>query len=316
MIQSVNSPIICAIGDVHGHLQLGLCIAARWQREMGVSFDAVLLCGDVGSFTDDAQLDSTTRRHSKRNPCELEFLYQWSANPPPKYLTKLFQPLDQGGLGLTCPIIMCHGNHEGFSNLAKNIPDERPCVPILTNQLPTVDSGGWIHYLPSGWKCITENGLVIGAIGGIEQGQRYADYHELAYIQEEHILQFLEEKKFDVLFTHQGPSETQSERKGSISLQLLLDEEKARVWFHGHSIPSPDVVNLGPNKKTKVVPLGDVAFSGKGLTAGDPGDIGWCWMQMGDPLKYERSRPDFWRLYRRKKWKPIANGQLLCPDLC
>ena len=47
------------VGDVHGHLQLALCTLARWQRERGGSaFDAVFLCGDVGTFTEDAQLDS------------------------------------------------------------------------------------------------------------------------------------------------------------------------------------------------------------------------------------------------------------------
>lgn len=59
---STSHPTLCAIGDVHGHLQLGLAVAARWQRELGIRFEAVLLCGDIGSFTDDRQLDSTTRR--------------------------------------------------------------------------------------------------------------------------------------------------------------------------------------------------------------------------------------------------------------
>ncbi len=26
---------VCVIGDLHGHLQLALCMAARWQREAG-----------------------------------------------------------------------------------------------------------------------------------------------------------------------------------------------------------------------------------------------------------------------------------------
>ena len=90
-----NAPTICVLGDVHGHLQLALCMAARWQRELGEAFEAVLLCGDVGVFTEESQLDSATRSHARRNPCELEFLYHWAADPQPRWLEELvfLQPL-------------------------------------------------------------------------------------------------------------------------------------------------------------------------------------------------------------------------------
>ena len=75
-----------AIGDVHGHLQLALCMAARWQTHLNLRFDAVFLCGDVGTFTDYSQLDNATLRHAKANPCELEFLQQWATHPPAPWL--------------------------------------------------------------------------------------------------------------------------------------------------------------------------------------------------------------------------------------
>src|SRR4051812_38312402 len=105
------------VGDCHGHLQLALCALARWQRELGRAFEAVFLCGDVGAFTADAQLDSTTRRHGKTNPCELEFLTQWATQPPAPWLRFLFTPEEEGGLGLLCPIVMVSGNHEGLAHL-------------------------------------------------------------------------------------------------------------------------------------------------------------------------------------------------------
>src|SRR4051794_36893618 len=77
---------LAILGDVHGHLQLALCALARWQRESAVPIDAVLLAGDVGTFTDYAQLDSATKAHAKSNPCELEFLHQWSRTPQPPWL--------------------------------------------------------------------------------------------------------------------------------------------------------------------------------------------------------------------------------------
>ena len=71
------APAVAVVGDVHGHLQLALCMAARWQRHLNLRFEAVLLAGDVGTFTDPAQLDGATLAHAKNNPCELEFLRQW-----------------------------------------------------------------------------------------------------------------------------------------------------------------------------------------------------------------------------------------------
>jgi predicted phosphodiesterase len=62
---------ILAIGDVHGHLQAALCVAARWQRELGIAWDAVLLAGDIGTFTDESQLDEATRRHGEKEVLEI-----------------------------------------------------------------------------------------------------------------------------------------------------------------------------------------------------------------------------------------------------
>ena len=172
--------VICAVGDVHGHLQLALCVAARWQRELGVSFDAVFLCGDVGAFTAEDQLDSATRSHARSNPCELEFLRQWSAEPPPEWLARIFQPLDTGGLGLSCPVAMVHGNHEGFEHLEQLVPDAPPEAPPKMEDLPALDTAGHLRYLPSGWQCLTPGGLRVAGIGGVEPNQRRAAYHSMA----------------------------------------------------------------------------------------------------------------------------------------
>lgn len=156
-VKASEGASVCVIGDTHGHLQLALCVAARWQQELEVRFDAVFLCGDVGTFTDESQLDSTTRRHSKSNPCELEFLHQWSASPQLLWLSKIFDACVRGGLGLECPIIMVHRNHEGFAHLATLVPTDIPSHPVPVRDLPTVDSNGLIGYLPSGWKCFTQS---------------------------------------------------------------------------------------------------------------------------------------------------------------
>lgn len=314
---STSHPTLCAIGDVHGHLQLGLAVAARWQRELGIRFDAVLLCGDIGSFTDDRQLDSTTRRHARTNPCELEFLLQWAKVPQPPHLARIFAATELGGLGLTCPVVMTHGNHEGFASLERLAARAHPDRIMTAEELPHADSAGHVRYLPSGCRFRTERGLVVATVGGIERGQRAADYHPMAYIDEAHVLQLLDAPSFDVLFTHQGPASTQCRDKGSPSIETLLDERKMRVWFHGHSIPDPVIQRLGPDQGTLVVPLADVAFPGRGEHADDPDphEMGWCWVRLDDERTHERTRPGFWRDYRRRRWTAMPDGQLIAPDL-
>ena len=310
----IPQPNLCVIGDTHGHLQLALCVAARWQQALDATFDAVFLCGDVGTFTSDSQLDSTTRRHAKTNPCELEFLHQWSVAPQPRWLAKIFAPRDVGGLGLECPVVMVHGNHEGFSHLANLVSDDLPTAPVAIIDLPHVDTGGFIQYLPSGWKCRTRSDLIVAGVGGIERGQRQARYHDLAYLDELAILNLLETGPFDVMVSHQGPSTTQGNH-GSQLLDAVLNEGLCRCWFHGHSTPHPAIVQCGRNDTTTVVPLRDVAFPMKGLVTDEPGDDGWCRVIFGETMDITRERPSFWREFRRRKWRELASGQLIAPPI-
>lgn len=101
-------------GDIHGHLQLALIAWAVEQQQAGRVVDAILLCGDVGTFTSHCQPDKATVRHAVDNPCELEFL-AWSTESPAPWLEGIFAPIGKGGLGLQAPVIMVTGNHEGFA---------------------------------------------------------------------------------------------------------------------------------------------------------------------------------------------------------
>lgn len=235
---------VCAIGDIHGHLQLAFCLAARWQKAAGAPFDIVLLCGDVGSFTHESQLDNATRRHARTNPCELEFLLQWAATPPPPWLDKIFQPIELGGRGLACPVVMVHGNHEGFTRLESLVTSPMSSEIVEVADLPGVDSSGRIQYLPSGCRCRTPGGLIVGAVGGIEEGQRRAEYHELAYVEDEAVLRIVDGPNLDVLITHQGPATTQGAatvRNASTFDKSNLSSVRTPVWVSiqiGRSVDS------------------------------------------------------------------------------
>ena len=171
---------IAVVGDMHGHLQLACAMLARWQQELGTRFEAVFLCGDVGTFTHPSQLDSATRAHAKTNPCELEFLHQWSTSPPAPWLDYIFKAQEAGGLGLDGPVVMVHGNHEGFDHLERLVPTAIPGRPVAIHTLPPVDTHGHIRLLPPGWTAELSSGLIVAGVGGIHPGQRAADYHPMA----------------------------------------------------------------------------------------------------------------------------------------
>lgn len=224
-------------GDVHGHLQLALCSWAIEQRDRSVSLDAILLCGDVGTFTTTAELDRATVRHAAENACEDEFL-QWASKPPAPWLRGIFAPIQDGGLGLDAPVIMVSGNHEGFAHLDEILIEAgaRPSAPVTPDVLPAVDTLGKIRLLPSGWRVRTARGAVIGGIGGIQPGQRLAaGYPASAYIDEESVRALEMVEDLDVLMTHQGPSRVQGPTAGAESLDRLLDRDRPLLWFHGHS---------------------------------------------------------------------------------
>lgn len=306
---------VAVIGDVHGHLQLALCMAARWQQELGVRFEAVFLCGDVGTFTDPAQLDSATRSHARDNRCELEFMEQWAVHPPAPWLAKIFEPAEPegDGLGLCCPVVMVHGNHEGFAHLETLFSRRhRPIEPVPIDALRGADAGEFIRYLPSGWRTVTPSGTLVGGVGGMEAGQRRSKYHPMAYIDEEALLELLDAGPLDLLITHQGPAAVQSDR-GSPTLDELLERRVARVWFHGHGARTHDVTPVGA---CTVVPLGDVAFPGKGRGADDPGLDGWAWVSNSrGALTVHKETPPFWREFRRTRWTQTPGGRLVSPPL-
>jgi hypothetical protein len=301
-------PHIALVGDVHGHLQLALCMLARWQNELHVRFEAVFLCGDVGSFTHASQLDSTTRRHARSNPCELEFLRQWAPRPPAPWLRAIFTAVEEGGLGLACPVVMVHGNHEGFAHL-RSLASAPPEAAVGFSELPAVDAGGHILWLQSGWRLRLPSSRVVTAIGGIERNQRCAEYDELAFVSEEAVLRVLDAGPVDVLLSHQGPSRVQGEH-GSATLDVLLDAQVARFWFHAHSTPERDISQAG---KTTVVPLGDLAFQGDAHD--DPGGDGLAILTLdGAGLSVRRETLPFWREYRRHLWTETDLG-LVAPPL-
>lgn len=306
-------PFIGVCGDVHGHLQLALCAWALEQQSTGRCLDAILLCGDVGTFTSDCTLDKATTRHAAHNPCELEFR-QWSRDPWAPWLDGIFASVAAGGLGLDAPVIMCHGNHEGWDHLELLTVDlgAIPDQPVRPSDLPAVDLHGRIRLLPSGWRVLTAAGTVVGGVGGIEPGQRLgANYPPMAYIDPDAVARLAATDRLDVIITHQGPAKVQGASSGAESLDALLQRQASLLWFHGHSRQQKTPITVG---QTQVVPLGDAAFdrSAGWRVANDA----WHSVErVAGTLAAVPRRPSRLPELARRKWIPTPDGQLVAPHL-
>jgi len=65
------------------------------------------------------------------------------------WLEMIFRSQEDGGLGLTCPVIMVHGNHEGFAHLEQLTSKHLLGRIVESAELPGVDTNAHIRLLPS-----------------------------------------------------------------------------------------------------------------------------------------------------------------------
>lgn len=306
---------LCVVGDVHGRLQLALLLAARWQEELGVRFDAVLLAGDVGVFPDVERLDKATRRHAKADPTEIEFATQWMAGSVSRHLDRIFLPTEEGGCGLLAPVVMVCGNHEDFEYLETLVPSRTPRKPVAPAELPCVDPGRRLRLLPSGWRVQTATGLTVAGVGGIQRDQRQSEYHPGAYFTHDHLLDILNGPRADLLVTHTGPNLTQPFPLGATELDVLADGSVTRTWCHGHSVQDDAIVE---HRGVTVVPLHDCTF-GKWPTPGSrglphPGSM--CHLAFsGDTVRVQRGLPASYREFNRRAWVTLPDGRVVAPQL-
>ena len=271
------------------------------------------MCSSDLTFISEDQLDSATRRHARQNPCELEFIKQWALVPQPPWLHYLFKPEEEKGLGLQCPVVMVHGNHEGFDHLSCLAGERVPPHAVGVEELPGVDPGRYIRLLPSGWRALLPSGHVIAGVGGIQSGQRKTQYHPMAYIDDAHILGLLPyADEIDILLTHQGPEMFQGDG-GSDSFNLFVEKRVGKAWFHGHSVRDPEIKSMG--RKPQVVPLKDVAFIMHGERMYDPGKEGWAFIELSEEISIVRETPPFWRDFRFYRWFAQEDGTLVAPPL-
>ena len=216
---------------------------------------------------------------------------------------------------MVCPIVMIHGNHEDFEFLRSIVPktQKRPQTPVAVAELPTVDRFGHIHYLPSGWQCISTSGLVIAGIGGIESKSPHQKYDPMAYLDQGAIRHLQRMPRANLLISHQGPATFQP-RGGSTTLNAFVTASLAEIWCHGHS--THEDPRIHSSTQCTILPLHDVAFHSDKSKPDDPGKDAWAAIEFFSdaPANIRRERPACWPEFQKFKWISVDNT-LVAPIL-
>lgn len=220
---------LAVFGDVHGHLRLMLSLCRSWQKEHRKPLDAVLICGDLGCFFADSQLDRATRRYGERDPEELGFA-QFFGLPEPltrdPWVEKILLGPPDDLQTVSCPIIFCHGNHEDHCAL-RRLAETKPLAPV--------DYLGRIFYLRSG--CLVDiGGLRVVAIGGGPE-QPGAPPAEIVdkWVSLEAVWSALSHSQVDVLLTHAPPAaDNFAYPFGSALIHEVIQLLQPYYHFYGH----------------------------------------------------------------------------------
>lgn len=292
-------------GDVHGRVALMLTLARRWQRQTGLSLDAVLQAGDMGAFPDHTRLDDATRRFAAEDRDELGFVDFVTESDDGE---RLLAPDD------TPPIVFCRGNHEDFGYLE---PFRAPA---------RLDPWGKLWFVPDG-AAFDVGPVRIAAFGGApprelpygpgrrarEQrrtaarraqplglGPRFTDRDLGRALARDH-------GQIDVLLTHAGPAHPEWAH-GSDGLARLAARWRPRAHLFGHHHTTLGPVDAGHGL---LVGLEHLFFQRDGrlqpgawgiLTVPDAGDAAFDWVT--DPWVDEVTR---WT-WREHDPEPAATG--------
>lgn len=224
---------IAVFGDIHGRVSLMLLLAKHWQKQTGISLDAIVQVGDFGAYPDHSKLDKATVKHAKRDSDELGFADYCR---PSKEGQKL---LDNEELPITYFI---KGNHEDFDYIDR------------FQQPDFVDPWQKLLFIPNGHSASIEKEDLVLQIAGMgnvppkqetrhsgktnrklyRKAQQRAQLNPKYFTEQEVKRAFLDpSEKIDILLTHAGP-QIDDLPQGSTLLSELSQRIKPRVHCFGH----------------------------------------------------------------------------------
>lgn len=244
---------LAIFADIHGKFLLPFKLAHHYQNLTGKKIDCIIQCGDMGAFPNKNTMDKATLRHAKNDPDELGFLRQFCQKNK-----EIEEFLNELNVNMLC----VRGNHEDhlfLDNLEKQAE--------LNNQTHfSIDCYQKVWVMRTGVPIILDNGnekislIGIGRIGD-RKGRKDAQFIQEYEYQTLKKL-FKNKQAFDVLITHDKPSES-IRGYGSLEIAETLNNIAFAYHFYGHT-GEPFNNELYENGITQSVKIKELEFNQDG----------------------------------------------------
>jgi hypothetical protein len=194
-------------------------LAGAWAREHTVRVNGILQVGDLGYFPDTSRLDKATARYAARDPLELGV--QLVTQPSPEADAVFSEPDLPETLWFTA------GNHEDFDALERW---ERGAGARATTF--AVDDYLRVHCIRDAGFATLPGGVRVGALWGVARQTR-RDLPQRGWIRPRSA-QTLTYAEFDVLLTHDGPTDAMHAGAGSEEIAQIIRSAQPSFAFFGH----------------------------------------------------------------------------------
>lgn len=241
---------VAVFADIHGKFLLPFKLVHHYQQETGRTVDAILQCGDLGTFPDLGALDRATSRHARTDRDELGFHDDFLVAKPE--IASFLADLD---LDMIC----VRGNHEDheFLDRLEQLSDE-PRFPIDAYGRVFVCRSGIRQELSVGQEVLSFVG--VGRIGDRKGRDRptFIQPHERAALRRFRKLR----GEIDVLISHDQENDGSSEY-GMVELQELLSQVAFSFHFYGHT-GAPFSRTMASNGVTESVKVKELEFTETG----------------------------------------------------
>ncbi len=209
---------IAFVGDIHGRVLHLIALLLELQRT-GHAIDRVIQVGDLGAYRDLEHLDPATRRFSRDDPAELDFLRLLA---PDAGLAVL---LRHARAQLGAPVLFLRGNHEDHVWLADRLQERGA-------REAAIDPLDLFHFVADG-SVLDLGGVRLAVLGGAADDP-LGPIDAAAY----EALRALEPGSIDVLVTHDGPHGVgigyHGNVQGSRRLSALVAHLQPRFHVGGH----------------------------------------------------------------------------------
>lgn len=206
-------------GDLHGRILPAFKLAQAWSREHGVALAGLLQVGDLGDFPDPRRFDKAAKRRAAKNP--LEGGMHLVAEPSPEADAVFADELCPEALWFTA------GNHENF-HLLKEL--ERGAGRDADSFV--VDAYDKLRCIRDGHVAELPGGLRVGALWGIDDRTRRSIPSGGRIRQRSATA--LSGARFDVLLTHESPSNAILAGSGSEEIGSIIRCARPAFAFFGH----------------------------------------------------------------------------------